>query len=69
MNLFGPERIRDQFGIVYEIEILGYEDTALHGRCIHAEYRRPGTEVYEVGLFRCDRTELLEPLPALEKAA
>lgn len=61
--LFGPERIRDHFGIVYEIQRLGYVQSALHGDCLVANYRRPGEEMWRAeGHFRLDCIEFLSPL-------
>ena len=66
-GLFGPERIRDSFGITYEIERLGYRDSALFGPLLEANFRLPGQQTYDVGCFRLDCIEFLSPL--MEDAA
>lgn len=61
-KLFGPERVRGAFGVVYEIDerIREYDDGA-RGRMLEARYRRPGEEAWSVGCFELAKLEELPP--------
>ena len=65
-SLFGPERVRGAFGVIYEIERLGYVNDSHRGMMLEARFRLPGQQTWDVGLFELAK---LEELPALREAA
>ena len=65
-GLFGPERVRGAFGVVYEIERLGYYHDSVRGRMLIARFRRPGQETWDEGHFEVAK---LEELPMLGEEA